>query len=272
MPRADAGVDARVVVVRGVAVMAVLLVVLGLAASRLPGGEDGTAAYVSPYDWEGLVLSGDRLALYEGDELLSQTGVDVSDHQGTIDWQAVADDGIDFAFVRLGNRGYTQGELYADDLAAENLDGAADAGLSVGAYFFSQATTVEEAVEEARFALEVLDGRELDLPIAFDHETVASDSARANDVSGDDLAAIANAFCEVVEEAGYTAVVYGNASDLARFDGTEALSKRAVWWAEYTTDAPSAQLDFALWQYSAEGQVDGIEGDVDLNLLLVDAL
>ena len=132
-----------------------LLGSLGLmtACSGGDAAEPAVQAYVSPYDWSGLERSGDRLAFRQDGEVRSQLGVDVSDHQGAIDWNAVAGDGIDFAFVRVGNRGYTEGALYADARYAENIEGATSAGLNVGAYFFSQATSVEEAREEADFVL-----------------------------------------------------------------------------------------------------------------------
>ena len=111
--------------------------------------EPAAQAYVSPYDWSGLERSGDRLAFRENGEVRSQLGVDVSDHQGAIDWSAVASDGVDFAFVRVGNRGYTEGALYADTRYAENIDDATSAGWDVGADFFAQAVSVDEARENA---------------------------------------------------------------------------------------------------------------------------
>ena len=140
-----------------------LLGSLGFMAACGPedAAEPAAQAYVSPYDWSGLERSGDRLAFRENGEVRSQLGVDVSDHQGAIDWSAVASDGVDFAFVRVGNRGYTEGALYADTRYAENIDNATSAGLDVGAYFFSQAVSVEEAREEAEFVLRLLAGRYL---------------------------------------------------------------------------------------------------------------
>ncbi|MFQ9181535.1 MAG: GH25 family lysozyme, partial [Eggerthella lenta] len=159
-----------------------LLGSLGFTAACGPedAAEPAAQAYVSPYDWSGLERSGDRLAFRENGEVRSQLGVDVSDHQGAIDWSAVASDGVDFAFVRVGNRGYTEGALYADTRYAENIDNATSAGLDVGAYFFSQAVSVEEAREEAEFVLRLLAGRYLALPVAYDHEPVADGAGRAN--------------------------------------------------------------------------------------------
>ena len=180
--------------------------------------------------------------------------------------------------VRIGYRGYTEGALNEDEYATLNIDGAQAAGIDTGAYFFSQAVTEEEAREEARFVLDILDGRALQMPIAYDHEPVHGQAGRANSVERDVLVACARAFCEEIEDAGYSTMVYGNRSDLARFadlDGTvggaralaAALGDRPVWFAEYDVAAPTAPCDIAMWQYSASGQVAGISTVVDLNIL-----
>ena len=113
-------------VVIGLFALALLALAAGLLAGRCAGTPHAAApaAYVSPYDWTGLERNGDRLAYYEDGALRSDLGVDVSSHQGAIDWPAVAADGVDFAIVRAGNRGYTEGALYADERFAENVDGA----------------------------------------------------------------------------------------------------------------------------------------------------
>lgn len=246
-----------------------LLGSLGLmtACSGGDATEPAVQAYVSPYDWSGLERSGDRLAFRQDGEVRSQLGVDVSDHQGAIDWNAVAGDGIDFAFVRVGNRGYTEGALYADARYAENVEGATSAGLDVGAYFFSQATSVEEAREEADFVLQLLAGRYLAMPVAYDHEPVADGAGRANDVDRETLTACARAFCERLEQGGYDTMVYGNSGDMARYDRAELVG-RPLWFAEYDSAEPHAQFDFAIWQYTNDGSVAGIDTAVDLNLLL----
>lgn len=241
----------------------------GALAGCSQPADDAERPYVSPYDWSSLVRDGDRMAYAPNGEVRSRLGVDVSDHQEAIDWPAVADDGIDFALVRVGNRGYTEGALYADERYAENIDGATSAGLDVGAYFFSQAVSVEEAREEAEFVLELLAGRRLTLPVAYDHEPVPDEAGRANDVDGETLTACAVAFCERMEQGGYSTMVYGNAGDMERYDRA-ALGERPVWFAEYDANEPRAQFDFALWQYTNAGTVDGVETAVDLNLLLSD--
>lgn len=195
----------------------------------------------------------------------ARTGIDVSSHQGEIDWAAVAGDGIDFAMLRVGNRGYTQGGLNADGRFEANLTGARENGLKVGAYFFSQAVSVEEALEEAEFVLSVLDGRELELPVVFDWEQIVEEEARTDGADSATVTACAIAFCRRLEEAGYQSAFYCNGMlgylqyDLAQLQHLDA------WYAEYSA-WPSFAYAFALWQYSKTGSVDGVAGNVDLNL------
>lgn len=267
-----------------IAILVAVVALIGFGASRCSSSpaQDSRALYESPYDWADLSWNGDRLAYLQGGAVASHIGVDVSDHQGWIDWNAVAADGIDFAMVRLGNRGYTEGALAADAYFDYNLDGAQAAGLDAGVYFFSQATTPEEAREEARFVLDQLGGRTLQLPVAFDHEPVANAAGRANGITGSDLIACMEVFCETIEAAGYDTMVYGNRSDMARFsplDGTaqaataldDAIGGRPVWFAEYGVSTPTAPFDFAIWQYANNGDVAGIDTAVDLNILLPQA-
>ena len=263
-----------------IAALAVLAIIVGVATTSFLNGSNDTAAstsnssrtaYVSPYDFSGLSSQGDRMTYTEGGVLKSQVGVDVSEHQGTIDWEAVKNDGIAFAFLRIGNRGTTEGGLFADSMFEENLTDAKAAGLQVGAYFYSQATSVEEAQEEADFVIGILKGRSLDLPVVFDHEQDTTTNARGNSVDRSTLTAAANAFCERIEQAGYTAMIYGNKVDIARLNLND-LGNRPVWFAEYSAAQPSGQFDFAIWQYTNNGDVAGISTPVDLNLRFTDAL
>ena len=247
-----------------------LLLNLG-RCSETASVETAAPAYVSPYDWAGLSHDGDRLTYSEGGETRSQVGVDVSDHQGDIDWQAVAADGIDFAFVRVGNRGYTEGGLSVDGRFVKNVEGAEASGLEVGTYFFSQAVSVEEAREEADLVLSQLNGRALSLPVVFDHEPVADAAGRANNLDRATLTACAVAFCERIEAAGYRTMIYGNKGDMARYERA-SLGDRPVWFAEYDAVVPSGQFDFAIWQYTNGGSVAGISTAVDLNLRFTDAI
>lgn len=254
-----------------IAAVATTSLLNGPASDQTPATSASRAAYVSPYDFSGLSTQGDRMAYSEGGVQKSQVGVDVSEHQGPINWQAVKNDGIAFAFLRAGNRGTTEGGLFADSMFDENLTEAKDAGLAVGAYFYSQATSVEEAQEEADFVIGLLNGRSLDLPVVFDHEQDTTTNARGNSVDRSTLTAAANAFCERIESAGYRTMIYGNKVDIARLNLSD-LGNRPVWFAEYNAAEPSGQFDFAIWQYTNTGDVAGISTPVDLNLRFTDAL
>lgn len=221
---------------------------------------------LNPYDRDAFSLDERGRLTYEKDGRRSKTGIDVSTHQQEINWQAVAEDGIDFAILRLGYRGYTEGGIFPDQHFERNLKGALDAGLDVGVYFFSQATTPEEAEEEADFVLSAIEGYELTYPVAFDWEIIApGNNARTDGLDNDTLNRCAAAFCERVQEAGYTPAVYFNQTlGYLRYDLRE-LTDYVLWLAEYDT-APDFYYHFDLWQYSHTGQVAGIEGDVDLDL------
>lgn len=252
-----------------VAALACVMLALNTCATEPPRATGPSAAFVSDkaYDWTNLRDAGGRLVYEEGGQVTSQAGIDVSEHQGYISWDAVAADGIDFAMVRAGSRGATEGGLAADDYFAYNLEAATQAGLDVGVYFFSQATTEQEAVEEAEFVLELLGGKKLAYPVAYDHERVAGVSGRADALSSAQMTANARAFCDRVAQAGYAAMVYGNASDLARYELSE-LGGYGVWFAEYGVSAPKRNRDMAIWQYSNEGRVAGIDTVVDLDIRL----
>lgn len=259
----------------GVSVLVVLLILfirlLAPASSAVdddaPVDAGAGPAGVSELDWDKLDRTDGRFAYVDGGAVLSSLGVDVSDNQQEIDWGAVAADGIDFAMIRLGYRGATEGDLYEDERFWANIEGAISAGLDCGVYFFSQAQTPEEAREEADFVLERIGGATLEYPIAFDSEqSVAGvDSSRTEGLGQEEMTAIANAFCERIEEAGYRAMIYGNVYDLARYD-YDTLSDRRVWWAEYDAPVPSHVVDIVMWQYSNGGYVAGIPTAVDMNI------
>lgn len=198
----------------------------------------------------------------------SWLGVDVSEHQGKIQWDKVAQSDVEFAMVRLAYRGWgTEGVIRADARGLDNLQGAADAGLLVGVYFFSQAISVEEAIEEARFVLQLLDGRELDMPVVFDWETVSSEEARTANMDKATLNACALAFCREIEAAGYEAMVYFNL-DLARwkFDLLAIQEAGYDFWLAMYSDQMRYAYRVHMWQYTNAGSVPGIKGKVDLNL------
>lgn len=220
----------------------------------------------NPYDREGFSRDEKGRVTYEKAGRRARTGIDVSYYQKDIDWQAVAADGIEFAILRVGYRGYTEGGLFPDQTFARNLQGALDAGLEIGVYFFSQAITPEEAEEEAEYVLAALDGREIAGPVVFDWEPITSGKdARTDGLDGETLTRCAAAFCAKIQRAGLRPAVYFNQSQgYLRYDLRE-LTSYSLWLAEYDSK-PDFFYHFDLWQYSHTGRVDGIEGNVDLDL------
>ena len=190
--------------------------------------------------------------------------MDVSAYQTSVDLSAVKEAGIDFAMVRVGYRGYSSGELDEDDYFLSHLEGAIEAGLHVGVYFFSQALTPDEAREEAQYVLDKIEGYALQYPVVFDWEEMHV-PARTDEMNMLMLTSCAQAFCETVEAAGYRAGVYFNQAYGYGQLNLVSLKDYVFWLAEYA-DTPSFSYDFQIWQYTNEGQVPGIEGPVDLNI------
>lgn len=222
---------------------------------------------VNDYNQDAFMVDESGIISYEDARL----GVDVSQYQGDIDWQAVAEDGVSFAFIRLGFRGYgAEGTIVLDTTFHQNMEGAKAAGLDVGVYFFSQATSVWETLEEAYFVLEQLEGYTLDLPVVFNWEFIDNNgSARTNSVSGQSITLYNQVFMEQMEKSGYDTMIYFNQTLGYLYLDLELLSDHPFWLASYR-DYPTFYYDFDLWQYSDNGTINGIEGDVDLNLMLTD--
>lgn len=220
------------------------------------------------YDPQKWVHDGYKVS-YEDDEYKSRLGVDVSRYQGDIDWQAVKDDGYEFAFIRAGFRGYgAEGNLKEDPMFRQNIEGAQAAGLDVGVYFFAQAVNEEEAVEEADFVLSLIDDYKLQLPVVYDPESVSSEDARTRDVTGEQFTRNTAAFCRRMEKAGYDTAVYANMVWEATKLDLSALSDIPIWYADYES-VPQTPYRFTWWQYSDTAQVSGIDGycDVDVELI-----
>lgn len=215
------------------------------------------------------VIGGARYHFGEDGKLLKnqeQRGIDVSKWNGKIDWNAVAQAGIDFAIIRAGNRGSSKGNLIEDPRFKENIQGATKAGIKVGVYIYSQAITEAEAIEEASMALTLVQGYKLHLPIYFDTEHI--DGGRANSLNPSQRTAIAKAFCETVRNAGYMPGIYSNYYWLRDNLKMSQLDIYSVWVAHYkeTCGYPGK---YDMWQYTSKGRVPGINGDVDLNISYV---
>ena len=205
---------------------------------------------------------------YQGSDFTTRRGIDLSVFQGDVDWDKAAADGVEFAIIRLGYRGYGKGALQPDELFASHLDGAHAAGIDTGAYFFSQALTAEEGREEARYVLEQLDGRRMEMPIYFDWEPIAVEDSRTNGYDYAHLTDSAVAFCQTIEAAGYRAGVYINRQQGYYHYDLSRLADYSLWVADYNS-YPDFYYRFDMWQYTASGQLDGIDIQVDMNLMFV---
>ncbi len=192
-------------------------------------------------------------------------GIDVSQHQGQIDFEAVKASGVEFVIVRVGYRGYHSGELHEDKQAQENYRRAKEAGLQVGAYFFSQAVSPEEAKEEALFFLSQIQDWELELWAVYDWESMG-DTARTAHVDARTLTDCAKTFSETVSGAGYRPMVYFNRSQALDRMYLRELKDYGAWLALYSEPIESYPYRIDLWQYTNTGSVPGISGNVDINL------
>lgn len=221
------------------------------------------------HDLDKLVSRNGRFYYMEESGITSALGIDVSEFQKEIDWEAVRDSGIAFAIIRAGFRGYESGKIVADERFTQNIEGALAAGLDVGVYFYSQAITPEEAREEARFTLDMIDGYDLTYPVVFDWEFVTEGAARTDRISVDDLTACTIAFCEEVKAAGQRPMIYQNKrTSLLKLD-LQQLTEYDFWLAEYN-DRATYYYDYDMWQYCSDGIVPGISGRTDMNICFTD--
>ena len=224
---------------------------------------------VSDIDTDKIVTRNGYSFYMEGEEVRSTTGIDISEHQGEIDWGQVKGAGIDFAIIRAGYRTYGGGVVTMDESFTDNLEKAHAAGIETGVYFFSQATTTDEAIEEADAVLDAISGYDITYPVVYDWELIFDDHARTDGVSVEALADCCIAFCERVKSAGYTPMIYQNKSTAMHKLDLPRLKDYGFWLAEYG-DKPTYYYKYDIWQYSSDGTVPGINGRVDLNICFRD--
>lgn len=198
-------------------------------------------------------------------QVVSHKGIDVSQHQGNIDWKAVAEDGVEFAFIRVGFRGYGTGKLVGDANFEDNIKGATSNGIKVGVYFYSQAVNEEELLEEANFVLEKIAPYKVECPVVFDVEKVAGAKARMNEITLEERTNLTLLFCQTIENAGYKPMIYYNTEMGAMMLDLPTLENYDKWFAAYS-DRFYYPYAYDVWQYSQSGTVSGIKGAVDLNI------
>ena len=263
----------------------VAALVIGLLSKKEPEDPHKGQVYIyDGFDWiwmtplEGVPAnelteesfsSNDGRIEYTGTDYDVLRGVDVSEHQLDIDWKQVAASGVDYAYIRVGWRGYTEGGLFEDAYFERNIQGALDAGLHVGVYMFSQAVTVQEAIEEADFVLERIWKYNVTLPVVFDWENIEAAEARSHGLTMELRTDCARAFCETVKSAGYVPCVYFNRNlgyygyDLTRLTDYE------FWFSLPESGFPNFYYACDMWQYSFTETVPGIAEPTDMNLWFI---
>ncbi len=198
----------------------------------------------------------------------SKRGIDVSEHNGEIDWAAVKESGVEFVMIRLGYRGAESGAIFDDVRFEEYAKGAKKHGIEIGVYFFSQAINTDEAVEEAAYVCKKVRNKKITMPIAFDMEEVPGIEGRIMGLSMEEKTEIADAFCQVVENHGYDSLIYGNPTWIYGGLNLSLIPNRKLWLAHYMP-ATGFPYEYAMWQYSDEGVIGGICTVADLNIFYV---
>ena len=229
--------------------------------------ESDTVNLPSFYDSSSFTYEGDALK-FEDDNFTSRLGIDVSYHQGNIDWNKVKAAGVDFAFIRIGYRGYSaEGSIKPDSLFTENIKNAQAAGIDVGVYFFSQAISAAEAEEEAEYVISALSGYTLQLPVAVEPITIM-EGGRTEGTDGWQLARNANAFCDTITAAGYKTLVAFNDEQWNTYESMLKTVNYPFWYGNYEKGSmPPFSCEF--FQYSNHGNVDGISTVVDMDIQFV---
>lgn len=225
---------------------------------------------MNTYVEENFIAEENGLMSYQKDgEVLTKRGIDVSKYQGEIDWEAVKNDGIDYAVIRVGIRGYSEGGIMEDEYFRRNMEGAIANGIPVGVYFFTQAVNEEEALEEADYVIEMLQGYQLTYPVYLDIEDVKKEDCRTNSLTVEERTNNAKVFLERIREAGYEPALYGNMKSFLLMVDLASLEQYDKWFAGYTLPI-YYPYEYKMLQYSEKGRVAGVPGAVDVNICFKD--
>lgn len=222
------------------------------------------------YDLTNIKITAGKMEYYQDGEKNSWLGVDLSRDSGQVDFEALKDAGVDFVMLRLGSRGYETGVVSLDENFVANITAAQNAGLEVGVYFFSQAVSVEEAVEEAQFVISNLVPYRITYPVAFDMEYIVNDEARIDILDKDKKSQIAEAFLSTIEKEGYRTVLYGSKNWLLGELMPDKLLKDYDVWLNDQSPVPDYPYQFKMWKYASGQIVTGVEGKASYTISFVD--
>lgn len=225
---------------------------------------------VNDYDFTKLKTKNGKMTYYDGNKKLSRLGIELSEDSGNVDFEALKEDGIDFVMLKVGERGYGTGLISTDINFTSNMEAAAKAGMDVGVYFCSQAVTVEEAVEEAKFVTDQLIPYDITFPVALRMESILSDTARTDILDAKQRTEIAEAFLNDVESAGYDPILYGERNFLLTEILPSELLKECEVWLTDQNPIPDYPYQFKMWEYAVGTTVSGVEKEVNMTISFVD--
>lgn len=196
-------------------------------------------------------------------------GIDVSKWNNDIEWPKVKEAGVKYAIIRCGYRGSQTGVIVEDPYFRTNIENATKEGIPVGIYFFSQAVSEREAVEEASAVMSLIKDYDITYPVFLDSES-AGGKGRADELDVVQRSKAADAFCETIRSGGYKAGIYASRNWFNnRLDISKMSKDNITWLAEYA-DKPTYGATYHIWQYSSAGRIPGIEGRVDMNMSYLD--
>ncbi len=220
------------------------------------------------YDFENDLINENGILSYKNSKRESIKGVDLSKYNGTVDFNKLKESGVGFVMLRLGSRGYGTGKITLDEKFVEYAQNAQMAGIQIGAYFYSQAVNETEAVEEANYIVGAVSGFNVRYPIAIDIEKVEGDEARTDKLTSKERTAVVKAFCDTVKGYGHKPLIYASKEMLVAGLDLEELKDYDVWLSDESipTDYP---YKFSMWQYNKKGSIDGITGDIDLDMCFI---
>ncbi|MBR1523857.1 MAG: glycoside hydrolase family 25 protein [Lachnospiraceae bacterium] len=214
------------------------------------------------------MVSGNRLTYSQGGRNVSHFGIDVSKYNGTVSWNSVKKEGVEYALLRVGARGYSTGNIVLDENFKANLEGCKANGIDVGVYFFSQAINTNEAIEEASYCIASLSGNSIRYPIIFDSEKIVNDSYRTENLTSAELTSIFKAFAEVVKAYGYTPMFAGTKEQLVKHVDLQSMDGYDIWLLD-TGEKTDYPYRYCIRQYSDKGRISGINGEVNLDICLI---
>lgn len=230
------------------------------------------AEHTKPKAQTGTAVRTDNTIKYKSPGDPCSGGIDVSSHNGSIDWEKVKASGVEFAMIRCGYRGYLTGKIVTDACFDYNICNACKNGIEVGIYFYSTATNETEALEEAAYVTELIKAVEqkgvtLAYPVAYDFEEFYNrdERTRAKDLSAAQISKNTDAFLDFIKSSGYKPMLYAGKNPVSTYWQPWVVSKYDFWLAHYT-EATEYKGKFFMWQYTSSGAVDGISGAVDLDI------